>query len=138
MSDRFPKESGQKCDCRVTINFNASSLINFRGNKMQTFRKEILTLREAGLTLKAIGRKMGISAERVRQIINRKDTKKERPSEIETPLSTGDVALLLNIHTNTVRRWSRSGILKTYRVGPRGDRRFLQKDVRMLFHKSKG
>ncbi len=105
---------------------------------MQTMRKEILALREAGLTLKAIGRKMGISAERVRQIINRKEVKKERPEEIEIPLSTGDVALLLNIHTNTVRRWSRSGILKTYRVGPRGDRRFLQKDVRMLFHKSKG
>ncbi len=104
---------------------------------MQTIRKEILTLREAGLTLKAIGRKMGISAERVRQIISRKEVKRERPAEIEKPLSTGDVALLLNIHTNTVRRWSRCGILKTYRVGPRGDRRFLQKDVRMLLHKSR-
>lgn len=104
---------------------------------MQTIRQQILKLRDAGLTLRAIGRKMGISAERVRQIINRKSIKKSRSPEIETPLSTGDVALLLNIHTNTVRRWSRNGILKTYRVGPRGDRRFMQKDVRTLFHKSK-
>ncbi len=92
-------------------------------------------MREAGLTLKAIGLKMGISAERVRQIINRRSMRKERSVKIETPLSTGDVALLLNIHTNTVRRWSRNGILKTYRVGPRGDRRFMRKDVQKLFQK---
>lgn len=105
---------------------------------MQTIRREIIKMRERGLSLRAIGRKLGISAERVRQILNgRKNMRKERSVGIDIPLSTGDVALLLNIHTNTVRRWSRSGILKTYRVGPRGDRRFMPKDVQMLFHKSK-
>jgi excisionase family DNA binding protein len=95
-------------------------------------------MREAGLTLSSIGRKLGISAERVRQVLNGRSMKKNRLPEIDIPLSTGDVALLLNIHTNTVRRWSRSGILKTYRVGPRGDRRFMQKDVLTLFHRSTG
>lgn len=117
--------------------FRIGSLINFRGKKMQTGRQEIKKMRAAGLTLRAIGRKLGISAERVRQILNGRNLKKERSPEIDIPLSTGDVALLLNIHTNTVRRWSRNGILKTYRVGPRGDRRFMQKDVRLLFHKSR-
>jgi excisionase family DNA binding protein len=50
-------------------------------------------------------------------------------------LSTGDVARLLNVHTNTVRRWGRSGVLKTFRVGPRGDRRFKREDVQKIFQK---
>jgi hypothetical protein len=29
-----------------------------------------------------------------------------------------------------VRRWSDEGILKPYRVGPRGDRRFMRDEVR--------
>ncbi len=44
-------------------------------------------------------------------------------------LTTGNVARLLNIHVNTVRRWSNKGILNVYRVGPRGDRRFQLQEV---------
>ena len=44
-------------------------------------------------------------------------------------LSVHDVADMLSVHINTVRRWSNSGILKAYRVGPRGDRRFKKEDV---------
>ncbi len=61
--------------------------------------------------------------------------KKNLFASTDLPLRTGDVARLLNIHTNTVRRWSRRGILKTYRVGPRGDRRFMPKDVLNLLQK---
>jgi len=50
-------------------------------------------------------------------------------SEISPMLTTSDVARLLSVHINTVRRWSNQGILKTYRIGSRGDRRFNQKDV---------
>jgi excisionase family DNA binding protein len=44
-------------------------------------------------------------------------------------LTTSDVAKMLYLHINTVRRWSDMGILKPYRIGPRGDRRFLRKDI---------
>jgi excisionase family DNA binding protein len=44
-------------------------------------------------------------------------------------LTTSDVAHLLNVHINTVRRWSNRGIIKTYRIGSRGDRRFVQEDI---------
>ena len=47
----------------------------------------------------------------------------------DTMLTASDLARLLNVHINTVRRWSNRGILKAYRVGPRGDRRFSKKDV---------
>ena len=44
-------------------------------------------------------------------------------------LTTSEVAHLLNVHINTVRRWSNQGIIKAYRIGPRGDRRFRKKDI---------
>jgi len=44
-------------------------------------------------------------------------------------LRTGDVARLLNVHVNTVRRWSNEGILAAYRIGHRGDRRFKRHDI---------
>ena len=51
------------------------------------------------------------------------------PKQIDPMLTTSDVARLLNVHINTVRRWSNQGILKTYRIGSRGDRRFRQEDI---------
>jgi excisionase family DNA binding protein len=44
-------------------------------------------------------------------------------------LTASELASLLNVHINTVRRWSNSGLLQVYRIGPRGDRRFLRDDV---------
>ena len=48
---------------------------------------------------------------------------------IDPMLTTSDVAHLLNVHINTVRRWSNQGTLKAYRVGSRGDRRFQHEDI---------
>ena len=44
-------------------------------------------------------------------------------------LTVNDVARHLNIHVSTVRRWSNEGILKAYRIGRRGDRRFQEEDI---------
>ncbi|MFC1892866.1 helix-turn-helix domain-containing protein [Chloroflexota bacterium] len=44
-------------------------------------------------------------------------------------LTASDAADALNVHINTVRRWSNKGILKSYRIGPRGDRRFPKEDI---------
>lgn len=44
-------------------------------------------------------------------------------------LTPRDVAHLLRVHINTVRRWTNEGILQAYRVGPRGDRRFRREDI---------
>jgi len=50
-------------------------------------------------------------------------------NNIDPMLTTSDVARLLNVHINTVRRWTNQGVLKAYRIGSRGDRRFRQEDV---------
>jgi excisionase family DNA binding protein len=44
-------------------------------------------------------------------------------------LTTTEVAAILNVHINTVRRWSNQGTLKAYQLGPRGDRRFRREDI---------
>ena len=49
--------------------------------------------------------------------------------EINPMLTTSEVAQLLNVHINTIRRWSNGGILRAYRIGARGDRRFERTDV---------
>jgi len=49
--------------------------------------------------------------------------------EIKPMLTVKDVARLLNIHVNTARRWSDKGIIKSYRITRRGDRRFRQEDI---------
>ncbi len=49
--------------------------------------------------------------------------------DINPMLTASQVARLLNVHINTVRRWSNEGIIKAYRVGSRGDRRFRREDI---------
>ena len=44
-------------------------------------------------------------------------------------LTVNEVAELLHVHPNTVRHWSNLGQLPTYRLGPRGDRRFRRGEV---------
>ncbi len=51
-------------------------------------------------------------------------------NEMMAPMLTvREVARLLNIHTNTVRRWGDKGILRAYRITSRGDRRFKREDI---------
>jgi len=49
--------------------------------------------------------------------------------EIDTLLTAGEAASLLHVHINTVRTWSNLGILPSFRIGPRCDRRFRKKDL---------
>ena len=58
-------------------------------------------------------------------------------SGIESMLTTSDVARILNVHINTVRRWSNQGILKSYRIGSRGDRRFKKEDIDRFFARNR-
>jgi excisionase family DNA binding protein len=44
-------------------------------------------------------------------------------------LTVKEVASILNIHTNTVRRWEEKGLLESYGIGPRHSLRFKQEDI---------
>jgi excisionase family DNA binding protein len=59
-------------------------------------------------------------------------------TKLKPMLTVTDVSDVLNISVNTVRRWTNRGVLMTYRIGPRGDRRFRQSDIaKFLNEKSK-
>ena len=51
-------------------------------------------------------------------------------------LTSRELARMLNVHINTVRRWSDQGTLKAYRFGPRGDRRFSKESVAQFLAES--
>jgi excisionase family DNA binding protein len=99
---------------------------------------QVTSLRKAGLTYAEIGRKLGLTRERVRQIAKAETTAKKKPArdDPDALLTTTEAAELLNVHVNTVRRWSNKGIVETYRIGSRGDRRLRRRDVDKLLRKS--
>jgi len=49
--------------------------------------------------------------------------------EMRRLLTVREVAGILNVNANTVRRWSNDGRLKVCRISRRGDRRFFFEDV---------
>ena len=44
-------------------------------------------------------------------------------------LTVKEVASILNIHPNTVRRWEKRGLLESYGIGPRRSVRFKREDM---------
>jgi excisionase family DNA binding protein len=60
-------------------------------------------------------------------------TRSGNRDQTERMLRTGEACQILCIHSNTLRRWSEQGIIRAYRLGPRGDRRFRLEDVTALF-----
>jgi len=92
-------------------------------------RDEALKLRGTGLTYAKIGSRFGISKERVRQILKGNPAPQKPDLDSKVMLRTSEVAQLLGVHVNTVRRWSEKGVLKSYHISSRGDRRFKREDI---------
>jgi len=44
-------------------------------------------------------------------------------------MTVREVARLLHVHPNTLRRWSNKGRIKAYRITARGDRRFKREEI---------
>ena len=50
-------------------------------------------------------------------------------------LSVSEVARFLGVHSSTVRRWGKKGLLRSYAIGLRHDLRFKQEDVFKFLNK---
>jgi len=48
---------------------------------------------------------------------------------ISNMLTIREVARMLHVHPNTLRRWSNEGRIDAYRINSRGDRRFKREEV---------
>jgi excisionase family DNA binding protein len=49
--------------------------------------------------------------------------------ETDKMLTVTEVTELIHVHPNTLRRWSEQGIIITYRINSRGDRRYKKSDI---------
>ena len=58
-----------------------------------------------------------------------RDNKYNDKDSRDRMLTLSEVAHLLNVHPNTIRRWTQLGVLKAYRFGKRRDRKFKRQDV---------
>jgi len=58
--------------------------------------------------------------------------------ELEPLLKVSQVARMLHVHENTVRRWSDHGIIKSFRIARRGDRRFRREDIKRYIEDNYG
>lgn len=99
----------------------------------------IARLRSSGFNYAEIGRIMGISRQRIAQILRRdiESGSKEQHRQSFEFLTTREAAEFLNVHTNTIRRWNDSGILLGYRVGRRNDRKFRLTDLEKFLNNTK-
>ncbi len=63
--------------------------------------------------------------------------KKDIKDDVSPPrmLTVSEVAHLLHVHANTIRLWSKMGVIKSYRIGKRRDYRFSMDDVETFLHK---
>jgi excisionase family DNA binding protein len=62
------------------------------------------------------------------------------PTETEELLTVREVAKILKVHVNTIRKWDKedgTGVLKAIRVGPGKQRRFRKSDVLALLQNNR-
>jgi excisionase family DNA binding protein len=104
-------------------------LIRNNGNE------RLVTLRNEGLTYQEIGQILGLSRQRVAEIlapnrrINSVSVNGRQSASPHELLSSTDAAIFLGVHPNTLRRWSDDGIIHAYRFGKRLDRKFCKTDL---------
>ena len=51
-------------------------------------------------------------------------------------MTTSEVAYFFRVHPNTVRHWTNKGLLPSFRLGTRRDRRFKREDVDNFLRKN--
>ena len=100
--------------------------------------ERLANLRNKGLTYEEIGRIVGLTKQRITELLgpNRRidsvSVNSRRSASPDKLLSTTDAAEFLNVHPHTVRRWSDNGLVPAYRIGKRLDRRFRRTDLEKL------
>ena len=65
------------------------------------------------------------------------ETRGHENKMLQKMLTVREVASVLNLHSSTVRRWERGGLLRSYRIGPRHSLRFKQEDILDFVDKSR-
>jgi excisionase family DNA binding protein len=69
-----------------------------------------------------------------RQIMGTEYNESKLPARL---LAVAEVANFLGIHSSTVRRWEKKGLLKSYAIGLRHNLRFKQEDILSFLNSSR-
>jgi excisionase family DNA binding protein len=56
----------------------------------------------------------------------------KRADQPNVMLTTGEACRILNVHSNTLRRWAATGMIKAYRISTGTHRRYRREDVAAL------
>lgn len=73
-------------------------------------------------------------------ISNERETRRTEYNDNKLParlLAVAEVAHFLGVHSGTIRRWEKKGLLKSYAIGLRRSLRFKQEDVLSFLNKSR-
>ncbi len=61
-----------------------------------------------------------------------------KAESMATMLTMREACSRLNVHANTLRRWGSHGLIREYRIGPGGHRRFREEDIQSLLRGEAG
>ena len=50
-------------------------------------------------------------------------------NQMDNMLTIREVSRLLHVHPNTLRRWADKGVIRSFCITLRGDRRFMSQDI---------
>ncbi len=95
-------------------------------------REQVVRLKQEGMSIASISFVVGVSRRQVTKIVAANVKRVAKANGPQALLSTAQTARVLNLHMNTIRRWSDTGKLTSYRIGSRGDRRFKWKDIKRV------
>jgi excisionase family DNA binding protein len=130
--------AGNRSQRRIPVS-KYGKLVGGNDDPQVVIRAKISELKERGLSFSEIGRMFGISKQRACFLFHSKLTtgQKVRSPDDSKPrepllLTSAEAARCLGVHANTIRRWNDAGLIGSYRIGDRGDRRFRIEDVRRL------
>ena len=56
-------------------------------------------------------------------------TQRTARTDLRRMVTVGEASQILHVHPNTLRKWSDQGLIPTYRIGQRRDRRFAVEDL---------
>lgn len=73
-------------------------------------------------------------------ISSERETRRTENNDNKLParlLAVAEVAHFLGVHSSTVRRWEKKGLLKSYAIGLRHSLRFKQEDVLSFLNRSR-
>lgn len=97
-------------------------------------RNKIVDLHRRGFANAQIARKVGVSRQRVWQVLHPEARNRKYGMSANGRFAAGaagsvwlrstGIAAFLGVHPNTIRRWSDEGIIPCVRLGRRQDRRF--------------